>query len=37
MVVQEKIEIFYWLRELAGVVFLIGLIVYVDLVLRQGR
>jgi len=29
MVVQEKIEIFYWLRELAGVVFLLGLIVYV--------
>ena len=29
MVVQEKIEIFYWLRELAGVVFLIGLILYV--------
>ncbi len=29
MVVQEKIEIFYWLRELAGIVFLIGLILYV--------
>ncbi len=29
MVVQEKIEMFYWLRELAGAVFLIGLIVYV--------
>ena len=29
MVVQEKIEMFYWLRELAGVVFLIGLILYV--------
>ena len=29
MVVQEKIEIVYWLRELAGVVFLIGLILYV--------
>jgi len=29
MVVQEKIEIFYWMRELAGVVFLIGLILYV--------
>ncbi len=29
MVVQEKIEIFYWLRELAGVVFLIGLLLYI--------
>jgi nitric oxide reductase subunit B len=29
MAVQEKIELFYWLREIAGVVFLIGLILYV--------
>jgi nitric oxide reductase subunit B len=29
MVVQEKIEMFYWLRELAGLVFLVGLIMYV--------
>ncbi|MGB1109930.1 MAG: cbb3-type cytochrome c oxidase subunit I [Gammaproteobacteria bacterium] len=29
MVVQDKISLFYWLREFAGVVFLIGLIVYV--------
>ncbi|HHI77481.1 MAG TPA: nitric-oxide reductase large subunit [Gammaproteobacteria bacterium] len=29
MVVQEKIELFYWLREVAGVVFLIGLVIYV--------
>ncbi|MCP4408183.1 MAG: nitric-oxide reductase large subunit [Gammaproteobacteria bacterium] len=29
MVVQEKIEIFYWMRELAGVIFLIGLVLYV--------
>ncbi|MGB5253299.1 MAG: cbb3-type cytochrome c oxidase subunit I [Sedimenticolaceae bacterium] len=29
MVVQEKIELFYWMREVAGVVFLIGLIVYI--------
>jgi len=28
MVVQEKLAVFYWMRELAGVVFLIGLIVY---------
>ncbi|MEN8131049.1 MAG: cbb3-type cytochrome c oxidase subunit I, partial [Pseudomonadota bacterium] len=29
MMVQEKIEIFYWMREIAGVVFLIGLLLYV--------
>lgn len=29
MVVQDKIEIFYWMREGAGIIFLIGLIVYV--------
>ena len=29
MVVQEKIALFYWLREIAGVIFLIGLILYV--------
>ncbi|HHH44871.1 MAG TPA: nitric-oxide reductase large subunit [Gammaproteobacteria bacterium] len=29
MVVQEKIAVFYWLREAAGGVFLIGLILYV--------
>jgi nitric oxide reductase subunit B len=29
MVVQDKIEIFYWMRELAGAVFLIGLVLYV--------
>ena len=29
MVVQDKIELFYWLREVSGLVFLIGLIVYV--------
>ncbi|MDF1643178.1 MAG: cbb3-type cytochrome c oxidase subunit I [Pseudomonadales bacterium] len=28
MQAQEKIEIFYWLREVSGIVFLIGLIVY---------
>jgi nitric oxide reductase subunit B len=26
---QEKIELFYWLREVAGLVFLIGLIIYI--------
>jgi nitric oxide reductase subunit B len=29
MVVQEKIALFYWMREVAGVVFLVGLVVYV--------
>jgi nitric oxide reductase subunit B len=29
MDVQEKIAIFYWLREIAGVVFLAGLVVYI--------
>ena len=29
MVVQEKIALFYWMRELAGVVFLIGLVAYI--------
>ena len=28
MVVQDKAALFYWLREVAGVVFLIGLVVY---------
>ncbi len=30
MVVQDKIALFYWLREITGVVFLIGLIVYLS-------
>lgn len=29
MVVQDKLAIFYWMREVAGVVFLIGLILYI--------
>lgn len=29
MQVQDKIELFYWMREIAGVVFLIGLLLYV--------
>ncbi len=28
MVVQQKLEIFYWLREAAGLIFLIGLLLY---------
>ncbi|MCW8840045.1 MAG: cbb3-type cytochrome c oxidase subunit I [Gammaproteobacteria bacterium] len=29
MVVQEKVELFYWMREYAGLVFLTGLLLYV--------
>lgn len=29
MVVQEKISLFYWMREVAGVIFLIGLVLYI--------
>ncbi len=29
MVVQDKLAFFYWLREIAGVIFLIGLVVYI--------
>ena len=29
MVVQDKIALFYWLREIAGLVFLIGLVLYI--------
>ena len=29
MVVQDKIALFYWMREAAGLVFLIGLVLYV--------
>jgi nitric oxide reductase subunit B len=29
MVVQDKVAVFYWLREVAGVIFMIGLILYV--------
>lgn len=29
MVVQDKVALFYWMREVAGVIFLIGLVVYV--------
>jgi nitric oxide reductase subunit B len=28
MIVQDQISIFYWMREGAGVIFLIGLLVY---------
>ena len=29
MVVQEKISMFYWMREVAGLVFIVGLLTYV--------
>ena len=29
MVVQENIALFYWLREIAGLVFLVGLVLYI--------
>ena len=29
MEVQDKIQLFYWMREVAGVVFLIGLVLYI--------
>ncbi len=37
MVVQEKLEIFYWLREVAGLVFLIGLILYIYSFFAKGK
>jgi len=29
MVVQDKVALFYWMREWTGVVFLIGLVLYI--------
>ncbi|HIQ15532.1 MAG TPA: nitric-oxide reductase large subunit [Leucothrix sp.] len=37
MVVQDKIALFYWLREAAGVIFLIGLLVYVYSFFAKGK
>ncbi|MCB1583047.1 MAG: cbb3-type cytochrome c oxidase subunit I [Marinicella sp.] len=37
MVVQEKMEFFYWMREAAGLVFLIGLIVYLSSFFIKGK
>ncbi|MEM8817436.1 MAG: cbb3-type cytochrome c oxidase subunit I [Pseudomonadota bacterium] len=37
MVVQDKIAVFYWAREAAGVVFMIGLLVYVASFFVKGR
>jgi nitric oxide reductase subunit B len=30
MAVQDQVSIFYWLREGTGVVFLIGLVIYIS-------
>ena len=37
MATQDKLEIFYWMREVAGVVFLIGLILYVYSFFAKGE
>ncbi len=37
MVVQEKVEMFYWLREVAGTIFLIGLILYCYSFFAKGK
>ena len=37
MVVQEKVEIFYWLREVAGLIFLVGLILYCYSFFAKGK
>lgn len=29
MVVQDRVSIFYWMREVAGIVFLVGLLLYI--------
>lgn len=37
MVVQDKIAIFYWMREAAGIVFLIGLVLYIASFFINGK
>ncbi len=37
MVVQEKIELFYWMREYTGLVFFIGLLLYVASFFVSGK
>jgi nitric oxide reductase subunit B len=37
MLTQDKIALFYWMREAAGVVFLIGLIVYITSYFVDGK
>ena len=37
MATQDKLEIFYWMREVSGVVFLIGLILYIYSFFAKGE
>ncbi|UTW03519.1 cbb3-type cytochrome c oxidase subunit I [Amphritea atlantica] len=37
MMVQDQISLFYWLREVAGVIFLIGLVVYITSFFIKGE
>ena len=37
MATQDKVEIFYWMRELAGLIFLIGLVVYIISFFVKGK
>lgn len=37
MIVQDKIAIFYWMREVAGLVFLSGLILYIYSFFAKGK
>ncbi len=37
MVVQDKLALFYWLRELTGLVFLVGLVLYVMSFFAKGE
>ena len=37
MVVQEKVEIFYWLREVSGLIFLVGLLLYCYSFFAKGK
>jgi nitric oxide reductase subunit B len=37
MAVQDSISIFYWAREAAGVVFLIGLLLYIGSFFVKGE
>ena len=37
MATQDKLEIFYWMREVSGVVFLIGLLLYIYSFFAKGE
>lgn len=37
MMVQDQISLFYWLREAAGVIFLVGLVVYITSFFIKGE